>query len=69
MEDILFDKKPLKQHKTKNKTGSKEKSQVDLLWEFNAWLDLRWLDPVFFGGEGGTILLWSSLVSPPLLLS
>ena len=27
---------------------------------------LRWLDPVFLGG---TILLWSSLVSPPLLLS
>ena len=27
---------------------------------------LRWLDPVFWGG---TILLWSSLVSPPLLLS
>ena len=27
---------------------------------------LRWLDPVFLRG---TILLWSSLVSPPLLLS
>ena len=27
---------------------------------------LRWLVPVFWGG---TILLWSSLVSPPLLLS
>ena len=26
---------------------------------------LRWLDPVFWGG---TILLWSSLVSPPLSL-
>ena len=42
---------------------------------FNFWkqypadgIYLRWFDPDFFG-EGGTILLWSSLVSPPLLLS
>ena len=36
--------------------------------ETSDWMTLRWLDPVFFLG-GGTILLWSSLVSPPLLLS
>ena len=44
MEDILLNQKPLKKRnlaKTKQKkTGQKEKSQVDLLWQFNAWLDL-----------------------------
>ena len=50
MEDILLNRKPLKtlfcKEKTKqNKTEQKrkgltEKSQVDLLWQFNARLDL-----------------------------
>ena len=39
MEDILFNKNPLKQNNNKKK-GMKRKSQVDLLWQLNAWLDL-----------------------------
>ena len=49
MEDILLNKNTVKnvilqekENKTKQtkKKGWKEKSQVDLLWQFNAWLDL-----------------------------
>ena len=51
MEDILLNKNTIKNailqekenntKKTKNKKKAwKEKSQVDLLWQFNAWLDL-----------------------------
>ena len=43
MEDILLNKNTVKNvilQKKQNKTKKKRKSQVDLLWQFNAWLDL-----------------------------
>ena len=43
MEDILLNQKPLKNvilQRQNKKTGQKEKIQVDLPRQFNAWLDL-----------------------------